>query len=152
MVYAENNVFCGVTSLSFSSSGRFLFGGYDDGKCRAWDTLKGAMIRTLSHVNRVSCLGVSRNGTALCTGCWDSYLRIWSWIKRCVNSLLCINAFSAYFDRKLQVLWLQAPWTGKPQNRTKNLLRYSKPTYSYHVSIEDCSRSWSRSRTERKCF
>ena len=30
------------------------------------------------HENRVSCLGVSPSGDALCTGSWDTLLKIWA--------------------------------------------------------------------------
>ena len=30
------------------------------------------------HDNRVSCLGVSSDGNALCTGSWDSFLKLWA--------------------------------------------------------------------------
>lgn len=68
-----------VTSIAFSISGRYLFAGYDDFNCHAWDVLKGEKIFTLQgHENRVSCLGVSSDGMALCTGSWDSVLKIWA--------------------------------------------------------------------------
>ena len=42
-----------------------------------WDTLKGERVGVLTgHENRVSCLGVSSDGMALCTGSWDSTLRV----------------------------------------------------------------------------
>lgn len=28
------------------------------------------------HENRVSCLGVNNKGEALCTGSWDTYLKV----------------------------------------------------------------------------
>lgn len=31
------------------------------------------------HDNRVSCIGVSTDGMACCTGSWDSFLKIWNW-------------------------------------------------------------------------
>jgi len=30
------------------------------------------------HDKRVSCLGVTKNGKALCTGSWDNLLKIWA--------------------------------------------------------------------------
>jgi WD40 repeat protein len=63
--------------VAFSISGRILFGGYDDWTCNVWDTLKGERVGVLTgHENRVSCLGVSIDGMALCTGSWDSTLRV----------------------------------------------------------------------------
>jgi len=79
MQYAHDEIICGITSIGFSASGRYLFAGYDDCNCNVWDTLKGERIGTLaSHSNRLSCLGVSNDGKALCTGSWDSLLRIWA--------------------------------------------------------------------------
>lgn len=74
--FTHDNILCGITSVAFSISGRVLFGGYDDWTCNVWDTLKGERVGVLTgHENRVSCLGVSADGMALCTGSWDSTLR-----------------------------------------------------------------------------
>jgi len=79
MKYTHESVVCGITSVGFSISGRYFFAGYDDFNCNVWDTLKGERVFTLQgHDNRVSCLGVSSDGMALCTGSWDSLLRIWA--------------------------------------------------------------------------
>lgn len=79
MSYSMDAILCGITSVAFSKSGRFFFAGYDDFNCHVWDTLKGERIYNLSgHDNRVSCLGVSSDGNALCTGSWDSLLKIWA--------------------------------------------------------------------------
>jgi len=68
-----------ITSLAFSSSSRYLFAGYDDFTCHVFDTLRGNSLWVLEgHSNRVSCIGVNFNGTALCTGSWDCSLRIWA--------------------------------------------------------------------------
>ena len=62
-----------------SISGRFLFAGYDDFNCYVWDTLAGKQVGCLAgHDNRVSCLGVCSDGTSLCTGSWDSFLKVWA--------------------------------------------------------------------------
>lgn len=75
--YAHDNILCGITSVAFSISGRVLFAGYDDYNCNAWDTLKGERIGVLAgHENRISCMGVSGDGVALCTGSWDSLLKV----------------------------------------------------------------------------
>jgi len=79
MKYTHESILCGITSVGFSISGRYFFAGYDDFNCNVWDTLKGERVFTLQgHDNRVSCLGVSSDGMALCTGSWDSLLRIWA--------------------------------------------------------------------------
>jgi len=77
--FSSESMQCGVTSVAFSISGRFLFAGYDDFSCQVWDTIKGEKLHALEgHDNRVSCLGVNFDGTALCTGSWDSLLKIWA--------------------------------------------------------------------------
>ncbi|PWN48601.1 putative G-protein beta subunit Bpp1 [Violaceomyces palustris] len=77
--YTHDNILCGITSVGFSVSGRILFAGYDDYNCNVWDTLKGERVGVLAaHENRVSCLGVSTDGMALCTGSWDARLLVWA--------------------------------------------------------------------------
>jgi guanine nucleotide-binding protein G(I)/G(S)/G(T) subunit beta-1 len=72
-------VLCGVTSVSFSSSGRYLFSGYDDYSFIGWDTITGAPNQTLTqHDNRVSCLGVPKDGSAVASGSWDTFIKIWA--------------------------------------------------------------------------
>lgn len=79
ITYQNENIICGITSTAFSKSGRLLFAGYDDFNCNIWDTLRADRIVVLaSHENRVSCLGVTEDGMALCTGSWDSFLKIWN--------------------------------------------------------------------------
>lgn len=81
--FTHDNILCGITSVAFSVSGRILFGGYDDWTCNVWDTLKGERVGVLTgHENRVSCLGVSADGMALCTGSWDSTLKV------CIDELM----------------------------------------------------------------
>lgn len=76
-IFTHDNILCAITSVAFSISGRILFGGYDDWTCNVWDTLKGERVGVLQgHENRISCLGVSSDGTALCTGSWDSTLKV----------------------------------------------------------------------------
>jgi guanine nucleotide-binding protein G(I)/G(S)/G(T) subunit beta-1 len=69
MTYHEENIREGVTNISFSNSGRFLFASYDDKKVICWDTLKGKqLINMTNHENRVSCVSVSPDGYAVATG------------------------------------------------------------------------------------
>jgi len=80
--FKNDMVLCGITSVSFSHSGRLLFAGYDDYNCFGWDLLgrtdKPAFTLTPTHDNRVSSVGVSPNGQAVCTGSWDQTLRVWA--------------------------------------------------------------------------
>lgn len=79
--FADGAVNCGITSISFSKSGRLLFAGYDDYNCLGWDILGStdkSVYQLTGHENRVSCLGVTPSGEALCTGSWDTTLRVWA--------------------------------------------------------------------------
>lgn len=73
---ATDKILCGVTSVSFTKSGRFLFGGYDDYKCYIWDTLTSEYSAMSFHENRVSCLGTETQGRAVATGSWDTILKV----------------------------------------------------------------------------
>ncbi|KAG0183979.1 guanine nucleotide-binding protein subunit beta 1 [Apophysomyces sp. BC1034] len=65
--------------FDLSADRRLMFGGYDDYHCHVWDTLRGERVGVLNgHENRVSCLGVSSDGMALCTGSWDNLLKVWA--------------------------------------------------------------------------
>jgi len=56
-----------------------LFAGYDDFNCNVWDSMRQERAGVLAgHDNRVSCLGVTDDGMAVCTGSWDSFLKIWN--------------------------------------------------------------------------
>jgi len=68
-----------VTSVDFSKTGKVLFCGHDDYVVQVWNVATSRNLTTLvQHDHRVSCLGVSSDGKALCTGSWDTYLRIWA--------------------------------------------------------------------------
>ncbi|EHA8587316.1 putative Guanine nucleotide-binding protein subunit beta [Cocos nucifera] len=72
-----------VTSITFSISGRLLFAGYSNGDCYVWDTLVAEVLLNLgalqnSREGRISCLGLSSDGSALCIGSWDKNLKIWA--------------------------------------------------------------------------
>lgn len=79
--FTDEKVVCGITSVALSSSGKILFAGYEDYQVFAWDSVSEGSdpLTTLSHhENRVSCLGVQEKGQALCTGSWDTLLRVWA--------------------------------------------------------------------------
>ena len=77
--YSNDKILCGITSVAFSKTGKILFAGYDDYNCYAWDVQLGTLVdQLIGHDNRVSCLGVSEDGKALCTGSWDTLLKIWA--------------------------------------------------------------------------
>ncbi|KNC84040.1 guanine nucleotide-binding protein subunit beta-1 [Sphaeroforma arctica JP610] len=77
--YVDESNLCGVTAVAFSKSGRLVFAGYDSCNFEVWDTLKTIKTAQIkAHERRVSCLGVSKDGMAICTGSWDNTLKIWN--------------------------------------------------------------------------
>lgn len=93
VTYENDKILCGITSVAPSSSGRLLFAGYDDYNCYAWDIVKteGNFAYTLAqHENRVSCVGVNATGQAVCTGSWDTLLKV-------SFSLFCQSLLFFYF-------------------------------------------------------
>ena len=98
-MYSHDNIICGITSVAFSKSGRLLLAGYDDFNCNVWDSMRAERAGEFyfkkkfyddlylfssfegvlaGHDNRVSCLGVTEDGMAVCTGSWDSFLKVWN--------------------------------------------------------------------------
>ena len=69
-----------MTSIGFSRSGRLLFAGHSDSSLMAFDVLSDkttpAFTISQAHDGHVSCVGVSPNGDALCTGSWDTNLKV----------------------------------------------------------------------------
>jgi guanine nucleotide-binding protein G(I)/G(S)/G(T) subunit beta-1 len=69
-----------MTSIAFSKSGRLLFAGHTDSSVLAFDVMsdRTTPVFTISqaHDGHVSCVGVSPNGDALCSGSWDSNLKV----------------------------------------------------------------------------
>jgi len=79
--FGNDKILCGITSVAFSKSGRLLFAGYDDFNCYAWDITNTSgqhAYQLAGHDNRVSCLGINPKGEALCTGSWDTLLKVWA--------------------------------------------------------------------------
>lgn len=78
-MFASEQILCGITSVTFSLSGNFLFAGYDDFNSNVWDTMTGDKLQQLEgHENRVSCIGIPKDGMSLCTGSWDTFLKVWA--------------------------------------------------------------------------
>jgi len=87
--YQTDKILCGITSLAFSKSGSCLFSGYDDFTIKAWDTTNVSDAEDKRNAvvvhnyntcadNRVSCLGLSTDGSALCLGSWDTMLKVYA--------------------------------------------------------------------------
>lgn len=72
----------GFTSISSSKSGRLVFCGHSGGSVACYDVFststEPAYILKDCHMQPVSCVGVSPTGDALCTGSWDTVLKIFA--------------------------------------------------------------------------
>ncbi|CAH3038298.1 unnamed protein product [Pocillopora meandrina] len=78
-VFSKEHIIFGAAALDFSLSGELLFTGYHDYTMNVWDTLKAEQLSVYyAHDNRITCLEVSPDGTAVGTGSWDNTLRV-SW-------------------------------------------------------------------------
>ena len=76
--YYKDDIATTVTSVSFSSSGRILFAGYDDDPFGiGWDVAYSQPVCKLFHNQSVSSLKVAPNGCAILTSSWDKMLRLW---------------------------------------------------------------------------
>merc|ERR1711879_711158 len=49
-MFASEQILCGITSVTFSLSGNFLFAGYDDFNSNVWDTMTGDKLLTMFFV------------------------------------------------------------------------------------------------------
>lgn len=97
-VYSKESIIFGVNSVDFSVSGRLLFAGYNDYTVNVWDTLRSQRVGLLyGHENKVSCLQVSPDGTALSTGSWDFTLRVSANQKCLLITKLTLFLFVSFF-------------------------------------------------------
>jgi len=70
----------GFTSITASASGRLVFCGHSEGIVECYDILSGSKDPTYTlsnaHETYVSCVRVSPTGEVLCTGSWDTQLKL----------------------------------------------------------------------------
>ena len=71
----------GVTSVAFSNSGKYFFSAYSFGNSiKVWDTMHGNSIAELrGHKERIRSIGMSGDGLALGSACWDRTLKVCLW-------------------------------------------------------------------------
>ena len=97
--FVDDKITGGITSVALSKGGKVLFAGVEDGKCVAYDVASGkeaCPMGKISHDNRISCLGISTEGSCLATGSWDTMLKVcknmW-WAVGVGRGLACICVF-----------------------------------------------------------
>lgn len=67
-----------ATAVTFSSSGRLLFSGYDTQKMCVWDTLRGERVSMLNvGSTHIACLGRSPDGRHVASAGWDGKTIVW---------------------------------------------------------------------------
>lgn len=121
-VFSKDSIIFGVNSVDFSVSGRLLFAGYNDYTVNVWDTLKAQRVCLLyGHENKVSCLQVSPDGTALSTGSWDFTLRV--------------SVFQQYFDQYF-LNFLSFSDMGLSNTMCRQTIEYITQTKRNRCSIE----------------
>ncbi|MES1907387.1 MAG: hypothetical protein MHM6MM_000513 [Cercozoa sp. M6MM] len=77
--FIDERLLCGVTSVDFTRSGKFLVAGYDDYEARIWDVSTTGLVQSLrGHEDRISQVAVSYDGGAIATASWDFQIRIWA--------------------------------------------------------------------------
>lgn len=79
-MYADEQLQCGATGVSFSKSGSLLFASYESGMVVCWEPLSadGFLHELKGHDETVSCLAVNPEGQALATGGWDAKICLWA--------------------------------------------------------------------------
>jgi WD40 repeat protein len=67
-----------VRSLTFSSDGKMLASGSDDGTIKLWDVMRAKDLASFKgHAARVACLAFSADGKKLASGSEDKMIKIW---------------------------------------------------------------------------
>jgi len=73
----EDNFYYRISSLSFSSSGKYIFTG-----CHTcvyiWNTLTGEKIGEIGDNDIISCVGVNPSGNALYASSWNSFIKVYA--------------------------------------------------------------------------
>lgn len=77
-IYGNDQIVSGCGAVACSKGGKYIFAGYDDNCLRVWDTVKAELVQTVvnAHTAKISTMGVSADGSTLCTGSWDFNLKV----------------------------------------------------------------------------
>jgi guanine nucleotide-binding protein G(I)/G(S)/G(T) subunit beta-1 len=79
--YTDSSYRESVNTISFSLSGRLIFGSYDlinESRITIWDTVKEQKLFELTeHKDRTTCIAVSPNGFALASCSWDQLVKVY---------------------------------------------------------------------------
>lgn len=79
-VFAEESLPSGVTSVSFSASGRLFFASYETPIVVGWEVVskEGTYHELRGHKDRISVVKLNPGGQSLATGSWDSSIAVWA--------------------------------------------------------------------------
>lgn len=92
-VFTEN--FTSILSVAFSSDGRLLVAGTENGDVRLWDASNGAPLRNYQgHAGRVRSVAFSPDGRTIVSGSEDYTLHIWS-----IYTDQAVHVLKAHTDR-----------------------------------------------------
>ena len=67
-----------LRSVAFSSDGKYLVSGGDDGTVRVWDVSEAKEVRRLLHDQGVTSVAFSSDGRYIVSGSYDKLVRVWS--------------------------------------------------------------------------
>ncbi|ANB12249.1 Ste4p [Sugiyamaella lignohabitans] len=78
-IHQSDDIPSPVTSICFSTSGRTMLIGYEDGSCGSMDILRGTWVNHLvGHTDVVSSICISDRYGLIFTSSWDGTLRAWN--------------------------------------------------------------------------
>jgi WD40 repeat protein len=93
-----------VSSVAFSSDGRYVLTGSHDSTARLWDAATGEEVRQfVGHTNGVTSVAFSPDGRYVLTGSWDGTARLWETNHHDFIAYACSRIFRDFTDAQRQL-------------------------------------------------